>query len=119
MRTVYKYRLLPGTPSVLEVPVGAIFRYLGSQDSGPVLWFEVDTSAPSEQREFFVYGTGHPISESDLVYLGSVQAFDPFLSELVWHVYERLPGEAARLVHDGTHRDADKCGVCHPLPRGG
>ncbi len=31
--------------------------------------------------------------------------------------YERLPGEAVRLVHDGTHRDADKCGVCHPLPR--
>lgn len=32
--------------------------------------------------------------------------------------YERLPGEAVRLVHDGTHRDADKCGVCHPLPTG-
>lgn len=31
--------------------------------------------------------------------------------------YQPALGEAARLVHDGTHQDADKCGVCHPLPR--
>ena len=29
---------------------------------------------------------------------------------------ERAPGEAATLIHDGTHRYADTCLVCHPQP---
>jgi hypothetical protein len=33
--------------------------------------------------------------------------------------YQLAPGEAARVVHDGTHKDADKCIVCQPPIREG
>ena len=90
-RRIQKYRLMPGTPIPLDLPRDAIFRAVGSQDDGPVLWFEVETTATLERREFFVYGTGHAIIEDGLSYLGTTQTDEG----LVWHVYERPPRRAA------------------------
>ena len=85
MNVVYKYRLMPGSPSVVEMPKYARVVYVGAQDDGPVLWALVDTEQPIERREFWVYGTGHTIDVSrPKVHIGTCQTE----SGLVWHVFE-------------------------------
>ena len=67
------------------MPRFATIRHVGAQDDGPVLWAEVDERHAPEGRQFFIYGTGHPISEEGLRYIGTCQTESGF----VWHVYER------------------------------
>lgn len=93
MNVVYKYRLMPGSPSVVTMVVTmprlAKVIHVGSQYDGPVLWALVDTSQPDEERSFWVYGTGHPITEADpwigMTHHGTVQTE----SGLVWHIFEK------------------------------
>jgi len=95
MRVVYKYPIWPGSPAVVDIPAGAEIVHVGEQNSQPVLWALVDDAAPPEPREFWVYGTGHPISQPDqLVHLGTVQVPPNayLLQELVWHVFEKPRG---------------------------
>jgi hypothetical protein len=72
------------------MPVEAVVVAVGRQNPGHIcLWAIVDTGAKTEQREFYVRGTGHPLSQKDNgdateeMYVGAV--FDgPF----VWHVFD-------------------------------
>lgn len=85
MSTVYKYRLTPGSRSVVEMPKYATILHVGSQDDGPVLWARVE-DRPLEQREFYVYGTGHPIDDTiEMRFVGTCQTESGF----VWHVFEK------------------------------
>ena len=93
-RVVWKYPLYPGSPTVVSMPAGAQIIHVGSQNDGPVLFALVDPERNHrelrERRDFFVYGTGHPIVEEGLTYIGSVQVpLESVPSELVWHVFER------------------------------
>jgi hypothetical protein len=84
MNVVYKYRLMPSTPVVVEMPRYSRVIHVGAQDDGPVLWALVDTDQPKERFEFWVYGTGHPIDVArPKLHLGSVQTESGF----VWHVF--------------------------------
>lgn len=85
MRTIHKYILpLPGT-FTLDLPEGAQLLSFQSQYNQPTLWALVDPAAPLCPRSFRLYGTGHPISEPDLTYIGTRLMED---DSLVWHLFE-------------------------------
>lgn len=86
-KTVWKFPLLPQSPSVVSMPRSAAVIHVGDNgDSGPVLWAIVETDAQLVDREFWVYGTDHelPSGITKRDHLGSVQT----PSGLVWHVFE-------------------------------
>lgn len=58
-----------------------------TQHGVPTLWTLADVGAASEQRTFVGFGTGHPIDEDGLVYVGS--AHDVYGDGLVFHIFER------------------------------
>lgn len=84
-RVIWKFPLYPATPVQLFLPRGAEILHVGAQDEVPTMWVLLDPAALHDPREFFVYGTGHPIDEEGLVHLGTVQTNAGF----VWHVFER------------------------------
>jgi len=82
MNVIYKYPV-SGFRFTLRMPTGATFLSVQNQAEVGMMWFEVDTDAPLETREFVVIGTGHEFETDGLKYLGTYQE-----STLVWHVYE-------------------------------
>ena len=89
MQTVHKFRLSPGNPVTVEMPNLAHIIHVGTQDDGPVLWAWVDTDQPMTQREYYVFGTGHPMpSEPQLHHIGTCQTESGF----VWHVFRPADG---------------------------
>ena len=80
MRVIFKYPY----NNEISMPESAEVFYLGYQGNVLTMWAIVDTDSPNVNRRFSLYGTGWPIEDADLGYIGSV--FDgPF----VWHVFER------------------------------
>lgn len=99
-RTVWKYEL-PGSETTLDLPVDAKPIHVATQGAGTIcMWVEVDPSAPTRRRRFYVVGTGHPIPPDVFppIHVGS------FLTDqagtFVFHVYEsldaRLDGAASK-----------------------
>jgi hypothetical protein len=83
MRTIWKFPLKPAVQEI-TMPRGARVLTVQTQFGEPQLWAEVDTDAPTEQREFAVVGTGHPMPEDPGEYIGTFQIDD---GSLVFHVY--------------------------------
>ena len=93
MKTIYKYRIEYGVTH-LTLPKGAIVRHFDKQNRDNSedqkydllwIWAEIDKDNPPEDRHFALYGTGHQISDSNAIYIGSVLTEDEFF---VWHLYE-------------------------------
>lgn len=99
MKTILKYVIDVRHPS-MPMPVGAKVVLVGHQPGQTrpgqvVLWAEVETSSESvaapgddnqerfEVRDFWVFGTGHPIRPG-LKHVGSA-----ICDEFVWHVFEK------------------------------
>lgn len=71
MRTVHKYPLAAGVEQPVEMPQGAEILTVAFQGDNLVLWAKVDTDSPLRQRTFAVYGTGHPIPQKAMEYIGT------------------------------------------------
>lgn len=86
MKTIYKYEVLPyNAPTLL--PDGAKILSVGEQDSRIYIWALVDANIPAETpRHIHGYGTGHPVPDSERVFIGTVQMADG----LVFHFFEEL-----------------------------
>ena len=86
MKTIYKYEVLPyNTPTLL--PDGARILSVGEQDSRIYIWALVDANIPAETpRHIHGYGTGHPVPDSERVFISTVQMADG----LVFHFFEEL-----------------------------
>lgn len=88
MRAVWKYEIPVGFDVDRKMPEGARIVYVGAQDphnpDSVQFWAEVDDSQPTETRQFFIAGTGHPIGP-DGEYVGTAICLD---GALVWHLYE-------------------------------
>lgn len=84
MRTIWKFPIYSYTPTVVEMPVGAVVVSVAQQDQKPTLWALVDPDAPTERRTFSVVGTGWTFTEA-MRYVGTFHA-PPF----VWHVVEQV-----------------------------
>lgn len=50
------------------------------------MWALVDCDAEAELRTFCVFGTGHPVPDSELDYIGTAQVHN---GQLVFHVFEK------------------------------
>lgn len=82
-RRVYKYSLQLGLGSQqVEMPHGANIVHVHAQNERPVLWAEVNTSAPVVRRTFTVVSTGQDVPVG-WAYIGTVH-----IGWKVWHVYE-------------------------------
>lgn len=82
MKTIWKFEIPVTDRPLVTMPAGA--RVLHVAEARPDLlwlWAEVDTDAPTEQREFVIVGTGHPLPAVS-EHHGTVQT-GPF----VWHVF--------------------------------
>lgn len=106
--TVWRFQLPLADRTKLKMPAGAILLSVGPfrQPSGndgyfgqnqPIdLWAVVDPTAPTEERTFFVVGTGHPMPKDAGTYVGTTHSHS---GALIWHVFEakaeqRLDGAA-------------------------
>lgn len=69
------------------MPEGAKILTCQVQNNGICLWAEVDSEAPNQRREIEIIGTGHPTTEANRSYIGTVQMVNGCL---VLHVFERL-----------------------------
>jgi len=70
----------------IEMPIGAKFLSIQSQDGKPVMWFLVNAAMSKEFRRFRVIGTGQEfnIDQTDQ-YLGTFQ-----IGGFVGHLFELL-----------------------------
>jgi hypothetical protein len=91
-REIWKFPLDAWTiarPQEVEMPTGAVVIHAGVQVDTPTVWAEVDPRAPTEQRWFEVFGTGHSMRLDMGVerrHLGSGFSRGGY----VWHIYERI-----------------------------
>lgn len=83
-KTIWKYQIELADKSVRPMKSGAeILRGVGMQGGGIVLWAIVDPEENDTLSEFFVRGTGHPMTGEENIHIGTVQ--DPH--GFVWHVF--------------------------------
>lgn len=86
MRTIHKYTLDYGHTEI-PLPCGAEVLTAQPQHDAICLWAAIDTEQAMELRTFLVKGTGHPLPDRGLRYVGTVQEAG---GRLVWHVFEQL-----------------------------
>lgn len=84
-KRIWKYPIALQDAQFIEMPKGAEILCVQMQDGNPCLWALV-LPGETERRKIEIYGTGHPVSELELAYIGTYQE-GPY----VWHVFEELP----------------------------
>jgi hypothetical protein len=70
-----------------EMPEGSVVLTVEQQHGVPTLWTLGRVGGPTERRTFLGFGTGHPIFEDGLLYVGT--AHDVEGEGLVFHIFER------------------------------
>lgn len=85
--TIWKYPLAVEDYVTLSLPKGARILSVQTQRGLPQLWALVDADAPTVQRRFRVFGTGHALPNGVIfdTYLGTFQLHD---GALVFHLFE-------------------------------
>ena len=85
MQTIYKYPLQLTDEQEIHMPKGAKILTIQTQKGYPCLWVQVDDKQPQTPRTIITRGTGHPIPDSTLLYLGTYQLDG---GALIFHVFE-------------------------------
>lgn len=89
MHTIWKYTLSSKDSFSLEIPENAEILSLHMQSGEPCIWVLCDPNLPKVERTFFLYGTGHPITQ-DMDWLRFVGTFLIEKDLLVFHLFEKL-----------------------------
>lgn len=87
MTTIWKYPLLTGAATPLELPQGAELLHVDIQGRDLCLWAKVNTDLPTTPRTIEVFGTGHPMPSFERQFINT------FLVDggtYVFHAFERL-----------------------------
>lgn len=79
--------------TTVSMPDDAVVIDVRSQQGVPTLWTLSSTDSVDIERTFLGFGTGHPIFEDDLFYVGS--AHDVEGEGLVFHIFERPPSSGS------------------------
>ncbi len=88
MRSIWKYVILPGRdPQRVVMPQGATILHAREQHDEVCVWADVETTNPSADRFFEVFGTGWPMPDAERRYVGTAHLDR---GRLVFHVFERL-----------------------------
>lgn len=94
MKRIYKYPFPVAGRVTMKLPINAILLHVSAQpplEPDPryqtaCLWALVDPESPVENRTFHIYGTGHDISQPELLsFVGTWQ-----MGHLVWHLFEQI-----------------------------
>jgi hypothetical protein len=73
MKTIYKYELTITNEQVIKIPVDAEILSVQVQHEKPCLWALVDTDNLDKNIKIHMFGTGHPLPNMELKYLGTFQ----------------------------------------------
>jgi len=84
-KEVWKYELMPNDYIEIEMPIGATILCFDLQGETACIWVLVNPSAQKEIRRFRFAGTGHPITDEETIYIGTLQMFG---GGLVFHLFE-------------------------------
>jgi hypothetical protein len=87
MKTIWKYNIPLEDKFILRIPEGAMLLSIDNQNESGCLWFLVDSYKEVEDRTFHLYGTGHPIDDFKLIFIGMFQQRG---GALIWHVFEEV-----------------------------
>jgi hypothetical protein len=86
MQSIFRYKVPVDdqwhTVHLRGVPLSVAAR----QPDVVEIWASYDDKAPEAVREFRVFGTGHPLPDGRLDYIGTAMAAG---GSLVWHLMER------------------------------
>ncbi len=82
-RTVWKYDVPLNDVVEVQMPQGSRILKFDTQQGVLTLWALVSPEFTPERRRFRLAGTGHPLPEGSLDYIGSCLQ-GPF----VWHLFE-------------------------------
>jgi hypothetical protein len=82
MKTIWKFPFRTAETVTIEMPSGAHILHVGMQDGTPCLWALVDTEEPPISISFRIHGTGRPVDEQGINYIGTY-----FQDMFVWHVF--------------------------------
>ena len=85
MKAIYKYQLKNISQQIIKMPEGAEILSLQTQFGVPCIWAKVDTDGKTVDRNFVLIGTGHPLPESPITFIGTYQKH-----EFVFHVFELI-----------------------------
>lgn len=86
MNTVWKFEITVDDYIILQLPIGAKPLSVQEQHGKPCLWCLVNRNETVyETRRFLLAGTGHPITENNLEYIGTFQLYD---GSFVGHLFE-------------------------------
>jgi len=87
MKTIWKYEIKKLGFTCLELPKGAVARSCDiDMEGNACVWFEVDSTQPTESHFILAEGTGMSIDPSlTLSYIGMIND-DGYM----WHIYEVL-----------------------------
>ncbi len=86
-KTVWKFQFNPEDLLSIQMPAGAKLLHVDVQGGQPCIWALVDPAAPTENRNFRLAGTGHPIEAVDCeVYFGTFMLRE---GALVFHLFDR------------------------------
>ena len=92
MKTIHKYQVPIEGEFKLRLPKEAVILSFQCQNGVPYVWAMVETAHINEDREFRLYGTGHPIAnipkDAGLHYIGTIQQNQT--PALVWHLFEEV-----------------------------
>lgn len=85
-RAVWKYPMHAPVER-FEMPADAEVLTVATQHGVPTLWAIGTMNGQVRTREFIGHGTGHPIFEGSLTYVGTAHDVDGH--GLVFHIFER------------------------------
>jgi len=87
-RSIYKYTLELTNTQSLAIPCGAEILTVQMQGVTPCIWALVDPNVLRVKRQFFMYGTGHPVRNDNLDLHSYVGSFQVNAGEEVYHLFE-------------------------------
>ena len=87
MKTIWKYDIPLNDRFILKMPKDAFLLSVDNQNEAGCLWALVDPDEAMEDRNFRLYGTGHPIVE-DYYALHFIGTFQQRGGLLIWHLFE-------------------------------
>jgi hypothetical protein len=82
-KAIWKFPIDLTDAPIVQMPAGARVLHFGVQDEQLTLWALVTPSAPLNHHRFRLAGTGHPIEEDGLTYVGTC-----FQGPFVWHLFD-------------------------------
>jgi len=87
MKTIYKYQIPIEDSFIIDLPAKAQILSVQMQGNRPFIWAMVNPNNSIEEFKFRLYGTGHPIKDMAVQYIGTFQMMQ---GSLVYHLFQSI-----------------------------